>query len=161
MRKLLFFIAVSASILFTGCADTANSNDVTVVPDRVLTSSGVEDEKIFKATGEVVVFFQPSREKITSWEGDKDALVKSIEAFSTTVASAQKSLSEMGISSYVTDKSDIKINISEQKFFVVNAGASKDGFGFIMTKMGNEPKVSLGAFTPEQVVEQSKAFYNK
>ncbi len=161
MRKGLLFLFISFSILLGSCGDANKKDDQVAIPDKVLAPSGIDDEKMFKATGEVVIFFQPSRERITSWEGDKDALVKSIEAFSASVVSAQKSLTELGISSYVTDKTDVKINISEQKFFVVNAGASKDGFGFIMTKMGNEPKVSLGSFTPEQVFEQSKAFYNK
>jgi len=161
MRKGLLLMLISFSILLGSCGDANKKDDQAVISDKVLAPSGIDDEMMFKATGEVVVFFQPSRERITSWEGDKDELVKSLQSFTTAVTAAQKTLTEKGISSYITDKSDVKINISEQKFFVVNAGASKDGFGFIMTKMGNEPKVSLGTFTPEQVIEQSKAFYNK
>lgn len=161
MRKLFFYSMFCLSLCFCSCNNEDSANTAQAPTDRALAPSGVVDENMFKATGEVVIFFQPSRERITTWEGDKDALVKSMETFAAAVSAAQKTLTEMGISSYITDKSDVKVNISEQKFFVVNAGASKDGFGFIMTKLGNEPKVSLGAFTPEQVAEQSKAFYNK
>lgn len=161
MKNFLKYGVVVLTLLFASCNNAETPNSPTAVPDKVLVPSGTQDENMFKATGEVVIFFQPSREKIMAWEGDKGALQTSMQAYTAAVESAQKSLTEMGISSYTTDKSDVKINISEQKFFVVNAGASKDGFGFIMTKLGNDPKVSLGAFTPEQVVEQAKAFYKK
>jgi hypothetical protein len=161
MKKVILIGIVSLSILFNSCNNTDTPNPAPVSTDKALSPSGVEDERMFIATGEVVIFFQPSRDRMSSWKGNQDSLQKSLQDFTNAFSTAQKTLAEMGISSYTTDKADVKVNISEQKFFVVNAAASQDGFGFIMTKLGEQPKVSLGAFTSEQVLEQAKAFYKK
>ena len=161
MKRVFVFCVFAFGLLLNSCDSGQDPSANQVVPDKVLAASGREEEEMFFATGEVVIFFQPSRDKISDWKGDKDSLVKALGDYTNASTSAQKALAGMGISSYNTDKSDVKVNISEQKFYVVNAAASKDGFGFIMTKLGEQPKVSLGAFTSEQVIEQAKAFYKK
>jgi hypothetical protein len=163
-NKFRNFILVSSFALLLGaCADAPKSEmEANAKPEVALPQSGKADNNVFYATGEVVVFFEPSleRAKQLEEEGGREFEMQK-RAFQKANAEYMEKLEAMGIVAYKSREKNIKINVSETQFYVVQTSGVKEGYGVAMAKLNAQPKILKGIPTWEELEKEVKAYYGK
>lgn len=152
-------------MIFAACNNTESGKseiESNAKQEVALPQSGKADNNVFYATGEVVVFFEPSLERAKEMEtegGSEVALQR--KAFQKANAEYIDQIEAMGIKAYKSREKNIKINVSESQYYVVNTAGVKVGYGVAMAKLNDKPKVIQGIPSWEELEKEIKAYYKK
>jgi hypothetical protein len=131
-------------------------------PDTVLPNGGVGDNNVFRATGEVVVIFEPSPTRASELAEKGDAVfLNNKSIFEKRKTEYLERLKEMGRPAFVSQEDDIKLSVSEKQVYVVNAAGMNEGYGIAMTKFGVAPLVIKGLPSIEDLQKAVEDFYKK
>jgi hypothetical protein len=158
MNKVLYFVV---AMFIVSCNNKANQdNSAQPKPEVALSPSGVGDNNVFKATGEVVVIFEPNPARVEKLESRKDSsYLLSKRRFNAEKEFLKKKIMSMGRQAYFSQEDDIKINVSEKQFYVVYAAGIEQGYGVAMAKLNAEPKLIIGIPTMEELEKEMNAYY--
>jgi hypothetical protein len=158
MKKILYVVIAIA--LFS-CGEQKQES-TPAKPEVALPASGVGDNNVFKATGEVVVIFEPSQDRANKFKAARNQeVLKHTTPFLENAQDYIKKLEAMGIKAYTSQEDDIKINVSENQFYVVYAAGVSEGYGIALAKLNAQPKLIKGIPTWEELEKEVKAYYGK
>jgi hypothetical protein len=158
MKSLFAFII--GVFLFVACNDGTNTENVSKPAETALPASGVGDNNFFKATGEVVVIFEPSPSRAKTLEESKDSTyLINKRRFNAEARLLQNKITSMGRQAYLSQEDDINIIVSQNQAYLLNAGVVKGGYGVVMAKLNAQPKLIVGIPTMEELEKEMNAYY--
>jgi hypothetical protein len=157
--KSLFALIICV-FLFVACNDGENTENASKPTETALPASGVGDNNFFKATGEVVVIFEPSPSRSKILEESKDSTYTlNKRRFNAEAKFLQSKITSGGRQAYLSQEDDIKINVSQNQVYLVYAAGVKGGYGVAMAKLNAEPKLIIGIPTVEELEKEMNAYY--
>lgn len=158
--KSTFLLAL---ILFlAACSNSSSKPADEAKPEVALPASGEGDNNVFKATGEVIVIFEPSPTRASQLQEEgNEEVTKNKSSFEQTSQEYIKRLEAMGIRAYTSQEDFIKISITEKQSYVVHAPGYDKGYGIALARLNTQPKVINGIPTWEELEKEVKAYYGK
>ena len=161
MKNFLFVIGFVT--LFSCNNEQSSSRPAEPIkPDVVLPNGGVGDNNVFRATGEVVVIFEPSPTRAAELTEKGEAVfLKNKSIFEKSKTEYLERLKQLGRPAFVSQEDDIKLSVSEKQFYVVNAAGISEGYGIAMTKFGAAPLVIKGLPSLADLDKAVQDFYKK
>jgi hypothetical protein len=159
MKKFLYVVSIFVLI---SCSNNEANQKEQVAPEIALPSSGAGDNNVFKATGEVVVIFEPSPARAAEFKkSSTPEFLKYQKEFSQTSLEFIKRLEAMGIKAYTSQEDFIKIMITDKQSYVVHTPGYDKGYGVALAKLNVQPKVINGLPSWEELEKEVKAYYGK
>jgi hypothetical protein len=158
MNKVLYFFV---AMIIVSCTNNQNQDNTSnEKPEVALAPSGVGDNNVFEATGEVVVIFEPNPARVEKLEVQKDSsYMLSKRRFNAEKEFLRKKIMSMGRQAYFSQEDDIKINVSEKQYYVVYAAGVSGGYGIALAKLNAEPRIIIGIPTMEELEKEMNVYY--
>lgn len=165
MKILFYAIAFFGILSTTSCGEgnVESRKGENPKQDVALPASAEKDnDNVLRTTGEVIVFFEPSleRAKELSELGGKDYF-ENMKGFQAANSTYIERLQKMGYTVYTSRETNIKLTVSESQVNVINTLGVSEGYGVVMGKLGESPKVIRGIPGWEELEKEVKAYYNK
>lgn len=154
------------SIIVTSCGNSNNNNNSQpeqqtpqAKQEAALPAGSSVSDGVFRGTGEIVVFFEPSNERMRDLRKDKD-FMNNYGRFADFRTAAMAFAQKSGRTASMSNQDDVKITVTDSEKYVIYAPGIPEGFGVILAKKGAEPKILRGITDMIRFERELTEYYN-
>lgn len=150
---------MSVIAFLMACGGNTEQNQTTNSAETVLTPSKTVNQDYMIATGENVIFFVPSADRIEAVKESNPNIDSELVEFKKVAEEAKEELQDRGISFFDSEEASFKLMITEKQFFIINAAGVKKGYGVAMSKLNKQPQVIQGMVSIDELMQKVDEFY--
>ncbi len=138
---------ICCAIVFFGCGENKPQEAAKETP----LNFGVEVENTYmRTTGEVVVFFEPSEQRLATLRETTPDIDSKLESFKAFKAKAIELCKERKLNYTESNQDDVKLTVTDSQITLINVANIPEGFGVIIGRVGKQPAILRGIANIEE-----------
>jgi hypothetical protein len=154
--KRVFLAAMAAALMSCGGNNTEQNQEPA---ETALPPSKSINQDVMVATGENVVFFMPSEERLEELKKSNPNIEADLESFKMFMKASQSFLKAKNINFFESMENSIKLKVSESQFYLINAEGVKEGYGVSLAKLNAKPLTLQGIKDEKLFEEEARKYY--